>query len=106
MFDTEEWIEVARSSDVREGVPFAVEVTGTPVALYRIEGQLYATSDICTHEEARLTEGFLEGCNIECPLHAACFDVTTGEAFGPFTDIDLKTYPVRQEQDRVFIRME
>jgi naphthalene 1,2-dioxygenase ferredoxin component len=49
------------------------------VALYNIEGQLYATHNICTHAHAMLSDGWLDGDVIECPLHGGLFEVKTGK---------------------------
>ncbi|MCK2238445.1 MULTISPECIES: bifunctional 3-phenylpropionate/cinnamic acid dioxygenase ferredoxin subunit [unclassified Crossiella] len=49
-----------------------------PVAVFNVEGEFYAIDDTCTHQDASLSEGYLEGCLVECPLHAASFDLRTG----------------------------
>ena len=64
------WHRVASTSEVTEDEPRAVQVEGHPIALYKIDGAIYATHDICTHEFASLSEGFVEGNVIECPLPA------------------------------------
>jgi len=51
-----------------------------PIALFHTEdGQLFAVDDTCTHQNASLADGWLEGCAVECPMHAAQFDLRTGE---------------------------
>jgi MocE subfamily Rieske [2Fe-2S] domain protein len=98
------WVRVAAASDLAEGEVMAVEAGGESIALYRLEdGAIYATDDICTHEFARLSEGWLEDGEIECPLHAGRFDVRTGAALCPPVEKDLRTYPVRVEGDDVFV---
>jgi naphthalene 1,2-dioxygenase ferredoxin component len=72
-----------------------VEVAGRQIALYDCDGTIYATDNICTHAYARLSDGWLDGTAIECPLHAARFDVRTGKVLAPPATEDLKTYPVR-----------
>jgi naphthalene 1,2-dioxygenase system ferredoxin subunit len=65
------------------------------VVLYRAEDNVYATSVMCTHGQASLADGYLEGFVIECPLHQGLFDIRTGEAVGlPCTEA-IKTFPVR-----------
>lgn len=59
------------STRVTEGVP-------APIALFNADGTIYAIDDTCTHQDASLADGWLEGCLIECPLHAASFDLRTG----------------------------
>ncbi|GHE02534.1 bifunctional 3-phenylpropionate/cinnamic acid dioxygenase ferredoxin subunit [Streptomyces alanosinicus] len=72
-------IPVCRLEDLPEGESVRVEAT-PPIAVFRTEdGALYAIDDTCTHQDASLSEGWLEGCLVECPLHAASFDLRTGE---------------------------
>ena len=54
-----------------------------PVAVFNADGELFAIDDTCTHQDASLSEGWLEDCMIECPLHAASFDLRTGKPTGP-----------------------
>jgi nitrite reductase/ring-hydroxylating ferredoxin subunit len=91
----EKWVAVAQRSALDEGAMMGVEIGDLQIALYNVEGEIYATDNVCTHAFAMLTDGFLDGDVIECPLHGGCFKVKTGEGQGaPITD-DLKTYPVR-----------
>ncbi|MEU1317599.1 bifunctional 3-phenylpropionate/cinnamic acid dioxygenase ferredoxin subunit [Streptomyces tibetensis] len=71
-------IPVCRLEDLPKGESFRVETT-PPVAVFHTDdGDLYAIDDTCTHQDASLSEGWLEGCLVECPLHAASFDLRTG----------------------------
>ncbi|GHB64217.1 bifunctional 3-phenylpropionate/cinnamic acid dioxygenase ferredoxin subunit [Streptomyces viridiviolaceus] len=71
-------IPVCRLEDLPEGESVRVG-TNPPVAVFRTDdGELYAIDDTCTHQDASLSEGWLEGCLVECPLHAASFDLRTG----------------------------
>jgi nitrite reductase/ring-hydroxylating ferredoxin subunit len=99
------WYEAARSSDLEDGTVLGVEVKGLRLALYRIEGTVYATSDVCTHEFALLSEGYLDGDCIECPLHQALFHVPTGEVRSPPANAPISTYPAREEADRVLVHL-
>jgi nitrite reductase/ring-hydroxylating ferredoxin subunit len=97
------WVKVALRSEVPEGGTLLVAVGGEPVCLYNIDGTIYATHDICTHEEASLAEGFVDGDCIECPLHQALFHIPTGKArTAPATD-DLRVYPVEVSGDDVLV---
>ncbi len=102
----ENWIDAASCNDVPEGDVIAVKVGGREIALYEVEGEIYATDNLCTHGAARMSDGFLEGREIECPLHQGRFDVCTGKAMcAPLTE-DIKTYPVRIENMRVMLRLD
>jgi naphthalene 1,2-dioxygenase system ferredoxin subunit len=102
----ENWTDVAALADVPKGDVMAVRVAGKDVALYEVEGEVFATDNLCTHGAARLSDGFLEGREIECPLHQGRFDVCTGKAMcAPLTE-DIKTYPVRIENLRVMLHLD
>ena len=76
----------------------------TPPRLYEVEGEVYATDNLCTHGAARMSDGFLEGREIECPLHQGRFDVCTGKTLcAPLTQ-DIRTYPVRIENQRIWVK--
>ncbi len=80
-----------------------VRVGTRQIALYNLAGRFYATDDLCTHAEASLSDGFLEGEEIECPLHQGRFHVPTGRALCiPVTE-DVATFPVRVEGDDVLV---
>ena len=71
-----------------------------------VDGQIYATDNVCTHGHARLCEGFLEGHEIECPLHQGKFDVRNGKpTCAPVTEA-IRSYPVRIEAGRVFLSLD
>ena len=70
-----------------------------PVALYRLDGALYATDDVCTHGQAFLSEGDIEDGGIVCPFHEGVFDIRSGEATGPPCVSPIRTYPVRVGED-------
>ena len=100
-----EWVRVADGSDIVDGEPFASEWNGEAIALYRYEGEIYAIGDICTHEHVRLSDGWLDGDRIECPLHQSCFEIRTGKAIegGPAYEA-VPLYSVKVEGDGVFVR--
>ena len=90
----EAWITVAQLSELPEGTARLVDVAGTPVCLYNLGGNVCATQDTCTHAQASLSEGYIDGDVIECPLHQATFDIRTGKSLTPPATEDLRTFPV------------
>jgi naphthalene 1,2-dioxygenase system ferredoxin subunit len=102
----EKWLDVAALDEVRQDDVIAVEAQGREIALYGVDGEVYATDNLCTHWEARLCEGFLDGYEIECPLHQGKFDIRNGKAMcAPATD-DIRCYPVKIENGKVFVAIE
>ncbi len=92
---TETWVAVGNRAELDEGAMKGIELGDLQIAIYNVEGEIYATDNICTHAFAMLTDGFLDGDVIECPLHGGCFKVKTGEGMGAPISEDIKTYPVR-----------
>ncbi|MCP3801493.1 bifunctional 3-phenylpropionate/cinnamic acid dioxygenase ferredoxin subunit [Allokutzneria sp. A3M-2-11 16] len=61
-----------------ESIRISESNTAVPVAVFNADGVIYAVDDTCSHQDASLSEGWLDGCFVECPLHAASFDLRTG----------------------------
>ncbi|RAI44430.1 non-heme iron oxygenase ferredoxin subunit [Rhodoplanes roseus] len=99
------WHAVAKAEDVAEGTVRAASAAGIMLALYRIDGAFYATSDVCTHAFALLSDGYLDGDCIECPIHQALFHVPTGEVRSEPASVPLKTYPIRLEGDTLMVEI-
>jgi nitrite reductase/ring-hydroxylating ferredoxin subunit len=100
-----DWVRVADETEVVDGEPFASEVNGVAIALYRYQGDVYAIGDLCTHEHVRLSDGWLHETIIECPLHQSCFDIRTGKVIegGPAKE-DISVFAVKIEEGGVFVR--
>ncbi|CAB3807041.1 Naphthalene 1,2-dioxygenase/salicylate 5-hydroxylase systems, ferredoxin component [Paraburkholderia ultramafica] len=101
----EHWVDVCNADDISDEIPLAMPVDGYEIALYRVDGEVYATDNLCTHGSARLCDGFLEGHEIECPLHQGRFDVRDGRALCAPLTADIRTYAVRREGERVYVRI-
>jgi naphthalene 1,2-dioxygenase ferredoxin component len=101
----EQWVTVARRSSLGEGDMSAVSAGDKQIALYDVDGDIYATDNICSHAFALLTDGYLDGDVIECPLHAGRFEVKTGKGLGPPIPCDIKTYKVRVVGDEVQVNI-
>ena len=102
---SDEWVRVASAADVPDGGTLLVDVAGEPVCLYSLHGRVYATHDTCTHEEASLADGFIDGDCIECPLHQALFHIPTGEVRGAPATRPLRVYPVKLVDGDVHVRV-
>jgi naphthalene 1,2-dioxygenase system ferredoxin subunit len=101
----ENWVDVAAREAVPDMTAVSMVVQGREIAFFNVDGDIYATDNLCTHGAARLTDGFLEGNEIECPLHQGRFDVCSGKALcDPLTE-DVKTYRVKVQGDRIFVQL-
>ncbi len=92
---------VADASAVGEGDMLGVEVAGQQVVVGRVGGQLYAIGGICTHQNARLADGDLDGTTVLCPLHNSGFDIRTGKPVRLPAEVAVPTYEVREEAGRI-----
>jgi nitrite reductase/ring-hydroxylating ferredoxin subunit len=97
------WHVAAPSSDLKEGEVLGLNVNQLRIALYRIEGTVYATSNVCTHEFALLSDGYLDGDCIECPLHQALFHVPTGEVRSAPAEKPIETYSTKEENNSIHV---
>ena len=99
------WTPVGTRDQVEPEAPLAAEVGTLAIGVYDVDGELFAIEDICPHASANLTQGFAEGCEDECPLHNAVFDVTTGKHLRGEPCRDVKTYPVRLVDGRIEVQL-
>jgi naphthalene 1,2-dioxygenase system ferredoxin subunit len=101
-----QWIDAAPVADVPAEDVIGIIVGARDIALYNVDGEIYATDNLCTHGLARLCDGFLEGHEIECPLHQGKFDVRNGApSCAPVTE-PIRAYPVKIEAGRVFVSLD
>ncbi len=98
-----EYVKVATLEELPPGKAKAVSVDGVRIALFNVEGTLYAIDDTCTHEEASLAEGAIYGEVVACPKHGSRFNLRTGRVLSLPAVIPVNTYPVRVEDGVVLL---
>jgi naphthalene 1,2-dioxygenase ferredoxin component len=103
---TTNWVDALASDDLPTDDVIGVAVAGRDIAIFAVDGEVYATDNLCTHGRARLCDGFLDGHEIECPLHQGKFDVRNGQPTCAPVSQALKSYPVRIEGGRVFLQID
>jgi 3-phenylpropionate/trans-cinnamate dioxygenase ferredoxin subunit len=103
---TGNWINACGTDDIEVEDVIRFDHEGRTYALYRTEDDRYfATAGLCTHESVHLSSGLVMGTIIECPKHNGRFDFTSGKAKGAPVCVDLVTYPVKVESDRVYVQV-
>jgi 3-phenylpropionate/trans-cinnamate dioxygenase ferredoxin subunit len=98
-----EFHEVATTDELDEDEAIQVMVGRKEIALYNLGGEYFATDDICSHAYASMSDGYIENGQVECPLHGACFEIRTGKALTAPATIDLATYEVKVEGDKILV---
>ena len=101
-----QWIEACSADEIDEEDVVRFDHGGRSFALYRDKDDGYfATDGLCSHEKVHLADGLVMGRIIECPKHNGRFDYTTGQAKGAPACVNLKTYPVKVEDGRIFLQI-
>ena len=98
-----EWTDIGDEDIVEDDDVIQLSLDKARLAVYKISNVVYVTDDRCTHQEAALSDGYLDGRTIECPRHQGVFDVCTGKAMGAPLEHDLKTYPVKVAKGRILV---
>ncbi len=95
------WHDAIAAADLEDSTPREVRLGERLLALVKVGDTIYALDCICTHEFALLSDGYVEGDAIECPLHAARFHLATGKVVDGPAEKDINTYPVRLRGETV-----
>ena len=99
------WIYVCNKDEIDFEDLKRFDYNNKTYCIYHIKDGFFATDGICTHEEVHLEDGLVMGDEIECPMHQGIFDIKTGKAKSPPACEDLKTYPVKNEENKIFIQL-
>jgi nitrite reductase/ring-hydroxylating ferredoxin subunit len=98
------WVDAGALADFDAGRR-ALQVDGLHIGIFVVGAEAFALDDICTHGNARLSDGDIDGCMIECPLHAGLVDLRTGKAAGAPIIRDTRTYPTKVVDGRVLVEL-
>jgi nitrite reductase/ring-hydroxylating ferredoxin subunit len=97
-------IPLCKKADIPENGVARIAVPGRrPLAVYNIDGAFYATEDRCSHGDALLSVGIVEGNLIICPLHYGSFDIRTGRPVDPPCSREIATYAVTVEGEDLLL---
>ena len=99
------WILVGTTDNVEVEDIIRFDHNDKTFCVYKLEDGFYATDGICTHEAVHLEDGLVMDNEVECPMHQGVFDIKTGEAVSPPACDDLKTYPVKVEDNNIYIQI-
>lgn len=104
--DTQDMVALCAADELAPGEMRSFELPGrAPVAVYNVDGVYYCTDDTCTHGNALLTDGELDGTDVVCPFHEGAFDVRTGKPTAAPCLIPLKTYRVAVVDGHVLVAL-
>lgn len=96
---------VCKTEDVPEDFGRKTRLGDRTIAVFRVGSSFYAIDDTCTHGQASLSEGYVEGEEVECPLHQGRFHLPTGRpACQPVTE-PVRTYAVRVAGGEIYVEL-
>jgi len=99
-----EFVKVATVDEIPPNSSKLVTIEDERVAIFNLDGELYAIADVCTHDGGALVEGeVVNGCQVKCPRHGARFDIRTGAALSFPAFEATETYDVRIDGDEVWV---
>jgi|ERR1700722_6310905 len=101
-----QWVDAASADELPADDVVGITIGGREIAIYKVGDAVYATDNLCTHGNGRLCDGFLEGHEIECPLHQGRFDVRDGKPLCEPVTEPLRSYSVKLEGRRVFVQID
>ncbi|MDX8401672.1 MAG: non-heme iron oxygenase ferredoxin subunit [Mariprofundaceae bacterium] len=101
-----EWVDVCAEADLPPGGRKVVTTPAGMVAVFNLDGALYAIEDVCTHDGGELASGRVEGDEIVCPRHGARFCLRDGRALSPPAWEDIETFPVRVREGIVQVAVD
>ena len=99
------WIEVCDVSVIETDDLKRFDYEEKTFCIYKLIDGVFATDGLCTHEEVHLEDGLVMDDEIECPRHLGIFKIKTGKVLQDPPCEDLKTYPVKVEDCKVFINV-
>ena len=98
-----DWHDVGEPDDFPDGGSWPVVAGGMPIAVFRQGEALHALHDLCTHGNAKLSDGYIENGCVECPLHQGLFDIATGAPCGGPVEHAVRIFPVEIRAGRVHV---
>jgi 3-phenylpropionate/trans-cinnamate dioxygenase ferredoxin subunit len=99
-----DWVAGARVEDFPPGTVRTLEIEGTLIAVFNLNGRFHAIEDLCSHEAETLSDGEIADDEIVCPRHGARFSILTGQALSPPAYEPVATFPVQVEGGTVMVK--
>ena len=97
------YYKVAAAGEIPENERLFIEINGLPITIYSVNGEFYATGDLCSHDNGPIGEGSIEGYELICPRHGARFDIRTGKVTRLPAAKDIPSYPVKVTDGYLYI---
>ncbi len=96
-------VRLCAIDDVDEDLPYRAEIDGFAYAVFKVGELIFVTADLCSHGPGLLSDGYVEGCEVECPFHQGRFDLRTGMPTEPPCEIPIQTWAAIIQDGSIYI---
>lgn len=103
MNDCNARVVLCDASQVADDMPLRCEFNGVAYAVFKLGDRYYVISDTCTHGPGSLSEGYVDGCEVECPFHQGRFDIVTGAVTAAPCTVPVRTWTAHLVNGRIEI---
>ena len=103
--NNQEWVLAGKINKLEVDEVIRFDHENRTFCIYQLKDGFYATDGVCTHEAVHLEDGLVMDGEIECPMHQGIFDIKSGKAISPPACHDLKTYNVKVEEEKIYIKL-
>jgi nitrite reductase/ring-hydroxylating ferredoxin subunit len=100
----DDFVKVADTKDIQPSQMKVAKVADENICIVNVNGKYYAIGNVCTHEGGPLSDGTLEGYEVECPWHGSKFDVRTGEVTTPPANLPVPSYEVKVDGNNILVK--
>ena len=98
-----EFVRVGTIDDIAPGKPLVYDFDFNTVVIFQVDNAYYCLEDVCTHQEVPLSDGTVEDCRVECPMHGSWFDLRTGAAINLPATKAVAVYAVKRIGDDIYV---
>jgi 3-phenylpropionate/trans-cinnamate dioxygenase ferredoxin subunit len=100
----QDWTYAGELSALSEDTPISARIGNVPIGVYSLNGCVHALEDVCPHADALLSQGFVDGDHVECPLHGALFHIPTGKCTKGPAERDLVAFESKVQDGKIYLR--
>jgi biphenyl 2,3-dioxygenase ferredoxin component len=97
------FVTACNVADLKPGSSLGFAGAGATIAIFNVDGRIFATQDSCPHGQWSLSDSYVSGDTIECALHGGRFSISSGKRLGPPVCRALRTYAVKIEGESVLV---
>ena len=105
MITLTKWVKVCKTNELNDGQLLSFDYDDKKIMLAKMQGKIFATDRICTHEEADLSTGILSEQGVTCPLHLSVFNLENGSPENLPAEKPLETFNIKTSENEVYVEV-